>query len=982
MSFSGTPLGQGRRLDHHTFLKGSKLATTQVSRPLAKQNSASALSYENGAPELPQTQQNPSPTRSGYSSSPERDRGKSHPAAPGIILSPPKPKPFDFKDTSVNIATAFHQAAAGIMPPENPNWTSTSLKPRSRADDSQSANGSQKPISRSSLKPISQRSNTAYSTHAPDSEPEDDGAEVDDKGRPLRAPSPAVSISSAMARALSPAAFFVRQKSQPPETGEPIVMPTSKKPFSRDSSYDYAREQEHYSAMMAKSRPKSSSSDQNAHSSIDTSLESTQSKKSTTRRPRISKDNQAYKLEQDSEDDYSESDDEKKKRKKKGRKKDAPALRVTGLPVVEYTSRRRGRKGVSKATDAETIDEEDGTFSPNEEPEPEPEPRRQSVRPPSLPPKPPSRASIPPRLPTPSPIQESSYEESYEAPDQGFQSDPQEPSDPPEPEPVSGRQRARSSSRSRSVPRETRPRISVGAMLGTLVYWIRVVAIWIVLILAKIAGIVLGRPFTWLNKRRKLIPLSKLLFAGACVSIPLAIYSLNIPYRSISHIIYDSLSSTFTRPPSQPYLPPDIPASTVDELVARLSQVESALSDITQQHARTQGRLDGELRHSSDQASRISFLERRLDSEMKRAADAEEAVRTAANMAIRNIRSEMESIRDRAGAVPVSSGPDPKLAGLVRALEDRILAAEGGVRESLEVARNAIKLGQAPPPVAQSSSSWLPKLGTAKDSLTIKTPDGQDVTALIASLVDSSLSRYSKDVVAKPDFALWSAGGRIIPGLTTSSYESKVPPPSFPKNMVYSLTGLGSLTIPGRPPVYALHPDLHVGNCWAFPGSHGQIGVALARLVYITEITVDHPSRDVTFDIRSAPKDIEVWGFIEGADNLAKYRAFIDRERANRLANSLDQSNTTEVEADPTFPSQPAGTTYLRLASFTYDIKLDSHIQTFLMPPEIQDLQIDFGIVVFRILSNWDDDLYTCLYRVRVHGTEKESVPPSEQENL
>lgn len=552
-------------------------------------------------------------------------------------------------------------------------------------------------------------------------------------------------------------------------------------------------------------------------------------------------------------------------------------------------------------------------------------------------------------------------------------------------EPIRGRQRerprSRSTSRPRSVPRRKGGRFSVGSILGKLVHWVSYQAVWLLLLLAQISGRLVARPLMWLTARTRLFPWSRLLLAGACLTIPFAIYSLDIPYKSLSRALSDSLSSSLSRHSSaHPYVPPDIPASTVDELVTRLSQVESALSDITQQHARTQGRLDGELRHSSDQASRISFLERRLDSEMKRAADAEDAVRSAANNAIRNIRTEMEGIRDRAGAVPASGGPDPKLAGLVRALEDRIVAAEGGVRESLELGRSAIKLGQTPPPIPSSASSWLPKLGTGKDSVTIKTPDGQDVTALISSIVDRSLSRYSKDVLAKPDFALWSAGGRIIPEITTDSYESKVPPPSFLKNVMYSWTGLGSLTIPGRPPVYALHPDLHVGNCWAFPGSSGQLGIALARLVYITEITIDHPSRDVTFDIRSAPKDIEVWGFIEGADNMAKYHAFIERERAA----SFESSNSTDVgvEGDPTFPGQPAGTTYLRLASLSYDIKFDSHIQTFVIPPEIQDLQIDFGVVLFRILSNWDDDEYTCLYRVRVHGTEKEPIVPSHDQDL
>lgn len=56
-------------------------------------------------------------------------------------------------------------------------------------------------------------------------------------------------------------------------------------------------------------------------------------------------------------------------------------------------------------------------------------------------------------------------------------------------------------------------------------------------------------------------------------------------------------------------------------------------------------------------------------------------------------------------------------------------------------------------------------------------------------------------------------------------------------------------------------------------------------------------------------------------------------------------------------------TNYLPLGTFTYDPSSYSHIQTFPVSPDIVELGIRIGVVVFKIESNWGGDL-TCLYRV------------------
>lgn len=98
------------------------------------------------------------------------------------------------------------------------------------------------------------------------------------------------------------------------------------------------------------------------------------------------------------------------------------------------------------------------------------------------------------------------------------------------------------------------------------------------------------------------------------------------------------------------------------------------------------------------------------------------------------------------------------------------------------------------------------------------------------------------------DFALYSAGGRVIPSITSDTFEQPIP-------------RWGGLLKPkvilGRPPATALVPDVNVGNCWPFAGAKGQLGIKLARRVHVSDITIEHAAREVSFDMAAAPRDIE-----------------------------------------------------------------------------------------------------------------------------
>lgn len=134
---------------------------------------------------------------------------------------------------------------------------------------------------------------------------------------------------------------------------------------------------------------------------------------------------------------------------------------------------------------------------------------------------------------------------------------------------------------------------------------------------------------------------------------------------------------------------------------------------------------------------------------------------------------------------------------------------------------------------------------------------GADIKPVLQRLIDDSLLKYSKDTLARPDFALASGGAQIVHEQTSKSMEL------VRENKAWSwLTGRQSfgLATTGRMPEIILHPSSQPGMCWPFEGSRGEVGILLSREVRVTDITLEHAARELVSakSLGSAPKDIEV----------------------------------------------------------------------------------------------------------------------------
>ena len=503
---------------------------------------------------------------------------------------------------------------------------------------------------------------------------------------------------------------------------------------------------------------------------------------------------------------------------------------------------------------------------------------------------------------------------------------------------------------------------TVGALISLIAGFVSMVVILTLRILVSIFDITVVRPYNWFST------LAQTAEWGTIFKYIAGLVALYIIVNAAGSQGSSGLSSWVPVWKDTVTSPINISPGTITDLSRRLQEVENRLADIAFAQRRVSDKLDTQTRYSVDASSKVDTLELSLQQEIKSRYESEEKFRGASAAAIQSLRAEVVSLVAQLGKVDHSVA-DAKLL----ALEERLRQTEANMRDALESVKSSIK--NAPVPSPGAGVSWWDKV-TGKDGkqITVKSADGQDVTSLVGVLVEHAVLRWQKYAIAKPDYAMYYAGGRVIPALTTPTYSLQ------PRGVLSYAWGAitGRSVLEGRPPVTALHPDINVGNCWPVRGTKGQLAVMLSRSIIITEFTIDHASKEVAYDVRSAPKKMEVWGLVEGKENIKKveeYHRRRDQRYGDLVATALREGRHPPLKEDPYPESLPESEHYIRLSQFTYDIRENNHIQTFSVPQEIQDLGVDIGIVVLFIRGNWGEPEWTCLYRFRVHGHDVDRRP-------
>ncbi|KAJ1679106.1 hypothetical protein EV182_002712 [Spiromyces aspiralis] len=210
--------------------------------------------------------------------------------------------------------------------------------------------------------------------------------------------------------------------------------------------------------------------------------------------------------------------------------------------------------------------------------------------------------------------------------------------------------------------------------------------------------------------------------------------------------------------------------------------------------------------------------------------------------------------------------------------------------------------------------------------------------AHLRDFIRESLVQFANDRLGKADYALQSAGARIIPALTTDTLKVQ------PRKLIGQLLSkVGLLPNYAKPPATILSPDTHLGQCWPMAGSEGQVAIRLAAPVKVAEFGLEHVAKSLAIDVRSAPRDIEVLGY---------------------LVPDSGEGSTDQAELD-----QRVGD-LVQLALYTYEPSDTSPLQTFPLLPEAQEYMKKAMVqtIILRVNSNWGHPDHTCIYRFRVHA--------------
>ncbi|GJQ72169.1 putative Sad1 / UNC-like C-terminal [Trypoxylus dichotomus] len=181
----------------------------------------------------------------------------------------------------------------------------------------------------------------------------------------------------------------------------------------------------------------------------------------------------------------------------------------------------------------------------------------------------------------------------------------------------------------------------------------------------------------------------------------------------------------------------------------------------------------------------------------------------------------------------------------------------------------------------------------------------------IEQRIDEALSKYDADKLGMIDYALESAGGKIISTPDTIPYPASVSW-DFGYFRLFTPSLATQIIQAGNLP----------GQCFAFHGKKGKIRIRLAEKIQVTSVTLEHSPFRLLSDFTSCPRSFAVLGVEKPED-----------EMGIELGQFVFQNHTS-------------------LQNFNIEKKQNQ----------------EFQYIDLFILDNYGKEEYTCVYRFRVHG--------------
>ncbi|KAJ4835165.1 hypothetical protein Tsubulata_028760 [Turnera subulata] len=203
-----------------------------------------------------------------------------------------------------------------------------------------------------------------------------------------------------------------------------------------------------------------------------------------------------------------------------------------------------------------------------------------------------------------------------------------------------------------------------------------------------------------------------------------------------------------------------------------------------------------------------------------------------------------------------------------------------------------------------------------------------EIRAYARGVVEREIAKHAADGLGMVDYALASAGAMVVKHSETYLASGK-------RANWFSKSNIGGVHHNANK---MLTPSFgEPGQCFPLKGSAGFVEIRLRVAIIPEAITLEHVAKSVAYDRSSAPKDCRVSGWLQGED--------------------------TELGVD-------AAKRFL-LTEFTYDLE-KTNAQTYYVVDSPASGLID--TVRLDFTSNHGSPSHTCIYRLRVHGREPDSV--------
>ncbi|XP_077248961.1 SUN domain-containing protein 1-like isoform X2 [Tasmannia lanceolata] len=200
-----------------------------------------------------------------------------------------------------------------------------------------------------------------------------------------------------------------------------------------------------------------------------------------------------------------------------------------------------------------------------------------------------------------------------------------------------------------------------------------------------------------------------------------------------------------------------------------------------------------------------------------------------------------------------------------------------------------------------------------------------EIRAVAREIVEKEIARHAADGLGRADYALASSGAKVL--RHSELFEKGVSwfHPAIFQNWVSTAAQKMLQPSFGEP-----------GQCFPLKGSNGFVEIKLRTSIILEAVTLEHVAKSVAYDRSSAPRDCRVSAWLQGHDD------------------------------DPSGQAKHM----FKFVEFMYDLE-KSNAQTFNV--ESSDSAI-VNVVRFDFASNHGSPSHTCIYRLRVHGSEPGNV--------